>query len=65
VHPEQADQDANRKAKESKGGRPSAFDPVAYRLWHAVVCGASLLKRNRRIATRCDKLAVRYEAAVL
>ena len=63
--PSKADQDAHRKAKGSKGGRPPAFDPPAYRLRHAVECGVGLLERNRGMATRYDKLAVRYEAVVL
>jgi hypothetical protein len=33
--PSKADQDAHRKAKGSRGGRPPAFDPRQYRLRHA------------------------------
>ncbi|MEV6426882.1 IS5 family transposase [Nocardia sp. NPDC051463] len=59
--PIKADQAANRRNKGSAGGR---VDPQRYKQRHAVECGIGQLKENRTMATRYDKLTVRYLAIV-
>ena len=55
VIPERADEEANRARRGSRGGRPPAFDPHAYRDRNTVERAINKLKQNRAVATRFDK----------
>jgi transposase len=62
--PERSDQKANRARRGSRGGRPPAFDPLAYRRRNIVERCFAQLKQYRAIATRYDKTALSYQAMI-
>jgi transposase len=62
--PSKADQDARRRAKGSKGRTATRLRPGVVRQRHAAECGINQLQQHRAIATRYEKLAVRYEATI-
>lgn len=62
--PEPADQIANRHRRGATGGRPPAFDADRYKERSTIERAIARLKQHRALATRYDKLAVRYLATV-
>ena len=62
--PQRADQQSQRKAKGSRGGRPPGFDVEDYKLRDAVERGYARLKQWRGIATRYDKRALTFLGGV-
>jgi len=53
--PEPADQVRNRLNRGSRGGRPPAFDAVAYKQRNVVERAFGQLRRHRAVATRYGK----------
>lgn len=62
--PERVDQIANRLRRGRSGGHPPAFDKQLYKRRNVVERCFNRLKQWRGIATRYDKTAESYQAAV-
>lgn len=62
--PEPRDQRANRHRRGSRGGRPPAFDPQAYKRRNEVERTINRLKTFRAVATRYDKRAYVFHGTV-
>lgn len=62
--PVPADQQANRKRRGNRGGRPPAFDPDTYKIRNTIERAINRLKNYRAVACRYDKLAVTYQATI-
>lgn len=65
VIPEKRNETAARARKGSKGGRPRRLDAITYKGRNVVERRFCLLKQWRGLATRYDKHAVNYRAAVM
>lgn len=57
VFPDPSDQQANRKRRGAKGGRPPKLDRETYKRRNVVERSFNLLKQWRGLATRSDKHA--------
>jgi len=64
VIPEKKDQQANRKKKGSKGGRPVSYDTERYKQRNTVERCFQRVKIWRGLATRYDKSPESYEAGL-
>jgi transposase len=65
VIPEKSDQIAARKRRGRRGGCPPELDTAAYRGRNVVQRHFALAKQWRGLATRYDKLAITYRAAIV
>ena len=65
VIPQPSDQIGHRLRRGSAGGRPPAFDAVAYKGRNVVERSFNDHKQWRGLATRYDKLAVTYRGGVV
>lgn len=62
VIPEPSDQQANRRRRGARGGRPPKLDRETYKRRNVVERSFNLLKQWRGLATRYDKHAAVYRA---
>lgn len=65
VIPEKKDSAAARTRRGSAGGRPRSLDAETYKRRNVVERSFALTKQWRGLATRYDKLAITYRAAVV
>jgi transposase len=65
VIPQPSDQIGHRKRRGSAGGRPPAFDAVAYKGRNVIERSFNDHKQWRGLATRYDKLAAVYRGGVV
>ena len=65
VIPQPSDQIANRVRRGSRGGRPPAFDSLAYKGRNVIERSFNDHKQWRGLATRYDKLAAVYRGGVV
>lgn len=64
VIPQPSDQIGHRRRRGRHGGRPLSFDTRAYKQRNPVERFINRLKQWRGLATRTDKLAIAYQAAL-
>ena len=65
VIPEPSDQQGHRKRRGSRGGRPVGLDAADYKNRNVIERSFCDLKQWRALATRYDKHAIVYRAAVV
>lgn len=65
VIPEPADQQGHRRRRGARGGRPVSLDAAAYKGRNVIERQYAHLKQWRGLATRYDKYAIIYRAAVV
>ncbi|MFJ4866914.1 transposase, partial [Streptomyces sp. NPDC088748] len=64
IIPQPSDQIGHRQRRGRLGGRPPGFDREAYKQRKTVERCINRLKQWRGLATRTDKLAIAYQAAL-